>query len=145
MALDGEWEPGTWDWVNEQVRQYEASGGIDAPTVAGRPIVVVTSVGARSGKLRKHPVMRVEHEGRYAAVASKGGADEDPAWVANLQAQPLVELQDGPQRQPMRARELTGDERAQWWARAVEAFPTYADYARKTSRRIPVFLLEPAG
>ena len=145
MPLDGEYEPSAEKWVRDQVELYESSGGTRGTTLrdTGLPVVVVTSRGARSGKLRKNPVMRVEHEGRYAAVASKGGAPAHPTWYHNLIADPHVELQDGPHKQDMKARLLTGDERAEWWERAVAAFPSYADYQRRTEREIPVFLLEP--
>jgi F420H(2)-dependent quinone reductase len=146
MPLDGEYEPSREKWVRDQVELYESSGGTKGTTLrdTGLPVVIVTSRGARSGKLRKNPVMRVEHDGRYAAVASKGGAPTHPIWYFNLKADPHVELQDGPTKQDMVARELSGDERQQWWDRAVEAFPAYAEYAKKTDREIPVFLLEPA-
>jgi deazaflavin-dependent oxidoreductase (nitroreductase family) len=130
-------------WVRKQVELYESSGGTRGTTIVGRPVVVVTSRGARSGKLRKNPVMRVEHEGRYAAVASLGGAPAHPVWYYNLLAEPLVELQDGAVRRDYRARLVEGEEKQQWWARAVEAFPTYEQYQAKTSRGIPVFVLEP--
>jgi len=107
------------------------------------PVVVVTNRGARSGKIRKTPVMRVEHEGRYAVVASKGGAPKNPVWYYNLKANPRVEVQDGPVKREMVAREVTGDEKAQWWERAVAAYPDYADYQARTRRQIPVFVLEP--
>jgi len=145
MPLEGEYEPSSQEWVRRQVDLYESSGGTQGLTLAdtGLPVVVVTSRGAKSGKLRKNPVMRVESEGRYAAVASVGGAPKHPSWYANLVANPEVELQDGPRKWDMRARELAGDERAEWWERAVQAYPDYADYQRKTDRQIPVFLLEP--
>lgn len=145
MPLEGEYEPSSQQWVRDQVELYERSGGTQGLTLGdtGLPVVVVTSRGAKSGKLRKNPVMRVEAEGRYAAVASVGGAPKHPAWYANLVADPQVELQDGPRKWDMRARELAGDERAEWWDRAVQAYPDYADYQRKTDRQIPVFLLEP--
>lgn len=145
MPLDGEYEPGRWDWVAEQVARYEASGGTEATTLrdTGIPVVVMTSRGARSGKLRKTPVMRVEHEGRYAAIASKGGDPKHPAWYANLVADPHVELQDGPVRRDFDARLVTGEERVQWWERAVAVFPQYAVYQDRTDREIPVFVLEP--
>lgn len=144
MPLSGEYEPSTIDWVREQVERYEASGGTEATTLrdTGMPVVVVTSVGAKSGKLRKNPLMRVEHEGRYAAVASMGGQPTHPVWYYNLLAHPQVELQDGPAKQDMVAREVTGSEKAEWWERAVAAFPPYADYQRRTRREIPVFVLE---
>lgn len=144
MTLSGEYEPGTSSWAAAQVAEYEASGGTRATTMQGRPIVIVTSRGARSGRLRKNPVMRVEHDGRYAAVASKGGAPEHPAWYHNLVAHPEVDLQDGPEARPYVARMVTGAERQEWWERAVAAFPSYADYAERTTREIPVFVLEPA-
>ena len=146
MPLHGEYEPSTWEWVRDQVELYESSGGTQGTTLldTGRPVVVVTNLGARSGKLRKTPLMRVEHEGCYALVASKGGAPEHPAWYANLLASPQVEIQDGPQKWDMTVREVQGEERAQWWERAVAAFPTYAEYERKTERQIPVLVAEPA-
>ena len=145
MPLTGEYEPSPTDWVREQVEEYERSEGTRATTLrdTGMPVVIVTSRGARSGKLRKTPLMRVEHDGRYLAVASQGGAPTHPVWYHNLTADPLVELQDGPVKQDMRARLLTGAERAEWWTRAVAAFPPYADYQTRTEREIPVFLLEP--
>jgi deazaflavin-dependent oxidoreductase (nitroreductase family) len=109
----------------------------------GMPVIVITSQGAKSGKVRKTPVMRVEHEGKYAAVASLGGAPKHPVWYFNLVAHPAIEVQDGPVKQDMTARELSGDEKADWWQRAVAAFPDYAAYQRKTDREIPVFVLEP--
>ncbi|MGW6462232.1 nitroreductase family deazaflavin-dependent oxidoreductase [Streptomyces sp. NPDC055078] len=143
MPLEGEYEPSPEKWVRDQVELYERSGGTEGTTVHGMPVVVVTSRGASTGKLRKNPLMRVAHEGRYAAVGSIGGAPKDPVWVRNLHADPRVEVQDGPVRQDMRAREVTGDEKAVWWARAVEAFPYYAEYQKKTDRQIPVFVLDP--
>jgi deazaflavin-dependent oxidoreductase (nitroreductase family) len=145
MPLTGEYEPSTQQWVRDQVALYEASGGTEGTTLRDLPVVILTSRGARTGKLRKTPLMRVEHDGRYAVVASKGGAPEHPVWYHNLVADPQVELQDGPQRWDMVARELEGDEKAVWWERAVAAYPDYADYQRKTDRVIPVFVLEPAG
>jgi deazaflavin-dependent oxidoreductase (nitroreductase family) len=147
MPIEGEYEPSTRDWVREQVEQYEASDGTQGTTLrdTGLPVVIITNRGARSGKLRKTPVMRVEHDGRYAAIASQGGAPTHPRWYYNLRSDPLVELQDGPSRWDMIAREVTGDERAQWWQRAVAAYPPYAEYQQKTARQIPVFVLEPAG
>ncbi|MDQ3464960.1 MAG: nitroreductase family deazaflavin-dependent oxidoreductase [Actinomycetota bacterium] len=145
MPLDGEYEPSPEQWVRNQVEEYESSGGTAGTTMRGMPVVLVTTVGARSGKLRKVPLMRVEHEGRYAAVASIGGAPKHPVWYYNLVANPRVELQDGPVRSDMTAREVTGEEKAQWWGRAVAAFPDYADYQKRTEREIPVFVLEPVG
>ena len=145
MPLTGTYEPSPQQWVPEQADVYESSRATRGPTLrdTGIPVVVVTSRGARSGALRKNPVMRVEHEGCYAAVASKGGAPEHPVWYYNMLAEPLVEVQDGPRRQDMRARLVTGEERQQWWDRAVAVFPDYADYQRRTEREIPVFVLEP--
>jgi deazaflavin-dependent oxidoreductase (nitroreductase family) len=145
MTLQGEYEPSKAKWVRDQVAAYEASGGREANTLrdSGDPIVVITSVGAKSGKLRKNPVMRVEKDGVYAAVASYGGGPENPTWYANFLAHPLVDLQDGPEPKPYRARLTEGEERAEWWDRAVETWPTYASYQKKTDREIPVFVLEP--
>ena len=145
MPLEGEYEPSPVGWVRRQVELYESSGGAEGTTLrdTGLPVVIVTNRGARSGKLRKTPLMRVEHDGVYAAVASQGGAPEHPTWYANLLAHPEAELQDGPRRWDVRAREISGDEREQWWVRAVAAYPPYAGYQRKTERRIPVLLLEP--
>ncbi|MFE0416160.1 nitroreductase family deazaflavin-dependent oxidoreductase [Streptomyces tendae] len=146
MPLDGEYEPSPTQWVREQVERYESSGGTEGTTLrdTGLPVIVLTTRGARSGKLRKTPLMRVEHEGRYAAVASLGGAPKHPVWYFNVTADPRVELQDGPVKQDMTAREVTGAEKAEWWERAVAAFPPYADYQEKTDREIPVFVLEPS-
>lgn len=130
-------------WVREQVERYEGSGGTDGTTLREMPVIIVTNKGARSGKLRKIPLMRVEHEGSYAAVASLGGAPSNPLWYHNLVAEPRVELQDGPVKRDMVAREVTGAEKAVWWERAVAAFPDYADYQKKTERAIPVFVVEP--
>jgi deazaflavin-dependent oxidoreductase (nitroreductase family) len=147
MPVDGEYEPSAQAWVRDQVEQYEGSGGTQGTTLrdTGLPVVIITNRGAKTGKVRKTPLMRVEHEGRYAAVASQGGAPSHPVWYYNFRADPRVELQDGPDKWDMTARELTGDERAQWWERAVAAFPPYSDYQRKTARQIPVFVLERAG
>ena len=145
MPVEGEYEPSTRAWVRDQVELYEGSGGTQGTTLrdTGLPVVIITNRGARSGKLRKTPVMRVEHDGRYAAIASQGGAPAHPRWYYNLRADPFVELQDGPRRQGMMAREVTGEERAQWWERAVAAYPPYAEYQQRTTRQIPVFVLEP--
>ena len=143
MPLTGEYEPSPEDWVREQVELYESSGGTKGTTLRGMPVVVLTTRGVRSGKLRKTPLMRVEHHGRYAIVASYGGADRHPLWYHNVVANSHVELQDCPVLQDMVARELRGTERARWWERAVAAFPDYAKYQEQTDRMIPVFLLEP--
>ena len=145
MPLDGEYEPSPAQWVRDQVEEYERSGGVSGTTMRGMPVIVVTTRGARSGKLRKVPLMRVEHDGAYAAVASRGGAPKHPTWYFNLVANPEVEVQDGPVRRDMKARELTGAEKAAWWQRAVAAFPDYADYQRRTERETPVFVLEPVS
>jgi F420H(2)-dependent quinone reductase len=144
MSLVGEYQPSPEQWVRDQVEAYEASGGTEATTLRGVPVVVVTSVGAKSGKLRKNPVMRVEHDGKYALVASKGGAPSHPTWYHNLVAHPRVELQDGPDRREYTVRVAEGAERAQWWERAVAVWPDYADYQTRTDREIPVFIAEPA-
>ncbi len=143
MPLIGEYEPSTQQWVRDQVDLYESSGGTQGTTLRGMPVIVLTTLGAKSGKLRKTPLMRVEHGGHYAAIASLGGSPKNPVWYANVVAHPIVELQDGPHRQDMLAREVVGTERAEWWQRAVAAFPDYAAYAKKTDRVIPVFVLEP--
>ena len=142
MPLTGEYEPSTQQWVRDQVALYEGSGGTEGTTLRDMPVIILTSRGARSGKLRKTPLMRVEHDGAYAVVASKGGAPEHPVWYYNLVADPQVELQDGPEKWDMVAREVEGDEKAAWWERAVAAYPDYADYQAKTEREIPVFVLE---
>lgn len=142
MPLTGEYEPSPTKWVRDQVERYESSGGTKGTTIRGMPVVVLTTRGAKSGKLRKSPVMRVEHDGVYAAVASLGGSPKHPLWYHNVVADPHVELQDGPNRSDRVAREITGDEKALWWERAVAAYPDYANYQKKTTRQIPVFLLE---
>ncbi|GGZ84284.1 nitroreductase family deazaflavin-dependent oxidoreductase [Streptomyces echinoruber] len=146
MPLEGEYEPSPAGWVREQVELYERSGGTEGTTLrdTGLPVVLLTTRGARSGKLRKTPLMRVEHEGRYAVVASQGGAPRHPQWYFNLKADPRAKVRDGPVKRDVVAREVTGEERAAWWERAVAAFPPYAEYQERTSRRIPVFVLEPA-
>src|SRR6478752_857296 len=144
MPLDGEREISPVGWVREQTEKILATGTTTSVVhVSGRPIVLVTIRGAQSGKLRYTPLMRVEHDGRYALVASKGGAPEHPLWYHNLVAHPHVELQDGTVKKEYDARELSGDERAEWWERSVAAYPPYAEYQTKTDRQIPVFVLEP--
>jgi deazaflavin-dependent oxidoreductase (nitroreductase family) len=147
MPVEGDYQPSPRAWVRDQVQLYESSGGTQGTTLrdTGLPVVIITNRGARSGLVHKTPVMRVEHGGRYAAVASQGGAPTHPCWYYNLRAHPRVELQDGPAKQDMTAREVSGEERAQWWERAVAAYPPYAEYQQKTSRLIPVFVLEPAA
>jgi len=144
MTLEGEYEPSPQQWVRDQVAAYESSGGTEATTLQGVPVVVVTSVGARSGKLRKNPVMRVEHDGRYALVASKGGSPSHPTWYHNLLKSPRVDLQDGPDKGEYVVRLVEGPEREEWWQRAVAVWPAYAEYQTKTDRTIPVFVAEPA-
>jgi deazaflavin-dependent oxidoreductase (nitroreductase family) len=143
MPLEGEYEPSPWDWVREQVEGYEASNGERANTLldTGLPVVIITTRGHRSGKIRKVPLMRVEHEGEYALVASLGGAPTNPTWYGNLIADPTaLMIQDGAEPHDFVAREVEGDERTLWWDRAVEAYPSYADYQKNTSRIIPVFV-----
>ena len=143
MPLHGEYAPSTSDWAREQAELYEASGGKEGADLRGMPVIVLTSVGAKSGLLRKTALMRVEHDGVYAVVASLGGAPKHPVWYFNIQKQPHVELQDGADKKDYIAREVTGEEKAVWWERAVAAYPPYADYQKKTDREIPVFVLEP--
>ena len=143
MPLEGDYEPSTWAWVRDQVEEYESSGGTRANTLrdTGLPIIIVTTRGNKTGKLRKTALMRVEHDGEYALVASMGGAPSHPVWYHNLVADPeAVMIQDGPEPWDARVREVTGDERAAWWERCVAAFPPYAEYQEKTSRTIPVLI-----
>jgi F420H(2)-dependent quinone reductase len=141
MPLTGEYEPGTSDWARENAEQYMASGGTEGTELQGKPVILLTTIGAKSGKLRKTPLMRVEHGGEYAVVASLGGAPKHPVWYFNVKANPRVELQDGTSTADYEAREVFGDEKAAWWERAVEAWPDYANYQQKTDRQIPVFVL----
>ncbi len=143
MPLIGEYEPSSSDWARKQAELFESPNGDQGGDMRGMPIVLVTSVGAKSGKLRKTPLMRVEHGGEYAAVASLGGAPQNPVWYHNLVKNPLVEVQDGSHHGDYTAREVFGDEKAIWWERSVAAFPDYADYQKKTERQIPVFVLTP--
>ena len=143
MPLSGDYALSTASWARRQAERYEASNGAEAGDLRGRPIIVLTSVGAKTGRLRKTALMRVEHEGSYAVVASLGGAPRHPVWYYNLKGHPHVELQDGPMKRDYQAREATGDEKALWWERAVETWPDYARYQAKTTRQIPVFVLEP--
>ena len=143
MPLDGEYQPSTAAWVRDQVAEYESSGGTSGTTLRGMPVIILTTKGVKSGKIRKTPLMRVENGGRYAVVASQGGAPTNPVWFHNLVADSRVELQDGPTKRDMTARQITGAEKAEWWERAVAAYPDYADYQKKTDREIPVFVLEP--
>ncbi|WP_454199080.1 nitroreductase family deazaflavin-dependent oxidoreductase [Nocardia sp. Marseille-Q1738] len=143
MPLTGEYEPSTSDWARQQAESYENSGGTKATTLQGKPVVLMTSKGAKSGKLRKTPLMRVEHNGEYAVVASLGGAPKHPVWYHNIKAEPHVELRDGTVTKDYTAREVFGDEKALWWERAVAVWPDYANYQTKTDRQIPVFVLTP--
>ena len=142
MTMTGDYEPSALGWVREQVEQIVRAGTTDGVTMNGFPMVLMTYRGAKTGKIRRTPLMRVEHEGRYAAVASAGGGPANPQWYASLTAEPLIELQDGTVTREYRAREVSGDEKASWWRRAVDAFPDYAEYQRGTRREIPVFVLE---
>ena len=142
MPLQGEYAPSPAKWVRDQVATYESSGGMEGTTLRGMPVVVMTMRGASSGNLLKVPVMRVEHDGVYAVVASKGGSPDNPQWVRSLTANPQIVLQDGPELRDVTARQVFGDEKAIWWERAVAAYPDYASYQKKTTRQIPVFVLE---
>lgn len=145
MVLQGEYEPSKWDWVREQVERYEASGGREADTLmdTGMPVIIIGTRGAKTGKVRKQGLMRVEHDGVYALVGSQGGAPTDPGWVHNLRAAPdQVTVQDGPEPWDGVVREITGEEKKVWWERSVAAYPPYAEYQQKTDREIPVFLFE---
>lgn len=144
MPLQGEVELSPTGWVREQTEKILASGTTDGVEIMGLSVVLLTTRGVKSGKLRKVPLMRVEHDGRYAIVASLGGAPRHPVWYHNVKADPRVELQDGTVTRDYRAREVVGEEKAIWWDRAVAAYPPYADYQKKTSREIPVFVLQPA-
>jgi len=143
MSLNGEYAPSPAQWVRDQVEEYEGSGGTSGSTLRGMPVIIVTTRGARSGKVRKVPLMRVEHDGEYAAVASMGGAAKNPVWYFNLVADPHVEVRDGSVVRAMTAREASGAEKAIWWQRCVAAYPDYADYQVRTDREIPVFVLTP--
>ena len=141
MPLSGEYAPSTSGRARKQAETYEATAGARAGDISGRPVIVLTSVGARTGLLRKTALMRVEHDGEYAVVGSLSGGPKNPVWVYNLRREPRVELQDGAEKHDYLAREVSGEERAVWWERAVRAFPTYAGYEKKTERLIPVFVL----
>jgi F420H(2)-dependent quinone reductase len=143
MPLTGEYAPSTAAWARKQVETYEQTNGEKAADLRGRPIIVLTSIGAKTSKLRKTPLMRVEHDGVYAVVGSQGGAPTHPVWVYNLRKNPHVELQDGATKRDYTAHEATGDEKAVWWKRAVATWPDYATYQTRTERQIPVFVLEP--
>ena len=143
MPLTGEYEPSTSERTRRQVELFEKSNGTEGTTLRGMPVIVLTTVGAKSGRLRKNALMRVEHGGEYAAVASLGGSRNHPVWYHNVVANPHVELQDGATRRDYTAREVTGAEKALWWERAVAAYPDYAAYQRRTEREIPLFVLTP--
>ncbi len=147
-SIEGEYEPSTWEWVRNQVETYERTGGREANTLrdTGLPIIIVTTRGNKSGKVRKTPLMRVEHGGEYALVASMGGAPKHPVWYWNLKSDPTaVMIQDGPEPFLAEVRELDGDEKARWWERAVAAFPPYAEYQQRAGRVIPVFVARRRG
>jgi F420H(2)-dependent quinone reductase len=145
MPLSGEYEPSTSDWARENAEKYMESGGTDGTELQGKPVILLTTIGAKSGKIRKTPLMRVEHDGEYAVVASLGGAPKNPVWYYNVKAHPQVELQDGTVTGDYEAREVFDDEKATWWERAVAAWPDYAEYQTKTDRQIPVFVLTPVS
>jgi deazaflavin-dependent oxidoreductase (nitroreductase family) len=145
MPLTGEYEPSTSDWARENAETYIKSGGTDGTELKGKAVILLTTVGAKTGKIRKTPLMRVENNGEYAVVASLGGAPKHPVWYWNIKKNPRVELQDGTVTKDYEAREVVGDDKAAWWERAVEAWPDYAEYQKKTDRQIPVFVLTPVG
>jgi F420H(2)-dependent quinone reductase len=145
MPLSGEYAPSPVDWSREQAEKYIESGGTEGTDLQGKPVILLTTVGAKTGKLRKTPLMRVEHNGQYAIVASLGGAPKHPVWYHNVVKNPRVELQDGAVTHDYHAREVFGDEKATWWKRAVEVWPDYAGYQKKTERQIPVFVLTPVS
>lgn len=145
MPLSGEYLPSTSEWARSQAETFEATGGREAAELRGVPIIVLTTVGAKTGGLRKTALMRVEHDGSYLVVASKGGAPEHPAWFYNLVKNPRVELQDGDVKREYEARQVEGSERDEWWARAVAVWPDYDEYQKKTERRIEIFVLEPVA
>ena len=145
MPLSGDYEPSPWDWVREHAEKIKESGSTDGIEMKGKPLILLTTIGAKTGKIRKTPLMRVEHNGEYAVVASLGGAPKNPVWYYNVKKNPRVELQDGQTAGDYEAREVFGDEKAAWWERAVAAWPDYAEYQTKTDRQIPVFVLTPVG
>ncbi len=143
MSNESEYQPSPWEWVSTQVETYERTRGAEGNTLmdTGMPIIVVTTIGAKTGAVRKTPLMRVEHDGEYALVASMGGAPKHPVWYFNLLAHPeSVRIQDGPEPFDVSIREVVGDEKATWWERSVAAYPPYAEYQEKTERQIPVFI-----
>lgn len=144
MPLTGEYKPSTSEWARTQAETYEATGGAEGSVLRGKPVIVLTTLGAKTGGLRKTALMRVEHDGSYAVIASKGGAPDEPKWAGNMRKHAAVELQDGATKRDYLAREVEGEERDQWWVRAVEVWPDYAEYQKKTDRLIAVFVLDPA-
>jgi len=145
MPLSGEYAPSTSDWARENAEKYMESGGTEGNELQGKPVILLSTIGAKTGKLRKTPLMRVEHDGQYAIVASLGGAPKNPVWYYNVKTNPRVELQDGGVTGDYDAREVFGDEKATWWERAVAAYPDYAEYQKKTDRQIPLFVLSPVS
>jgi len=145
MPLEGEYEPSPWGPIADQVALYESSGGTEGLELEGQPCIILTTKGRKSGKLRKSPLMRVEHDGRYAVVASMGGAPSHPVWYLNLVVNPDVTLQDGPEVFDLRARVASGDEKTEWWKRATEVWPAYDTYQASTDRVIPLVILEPVS
>ncbi|HEX4225662.1 MAG TPA: nitroreductase family deazaflavin-dependent oxidoreductase [Pseudonocardiaceae bacterium] len=145
MPLTGDYEPSPFDFSRNQVELIESSGGLDGTETQGKPVVVLTSVGAKTGKLRKSALIRIEHDGEYAVVASDGGAPKHPVWYFNVTANPKVELQDGPVKNDYEAREVHGEEYATWLTRAVAVWPDYVEYQKKTTRIMPIFVLTPIG
>lgn len=146
MPIDAPYEPSPWAPIAEQVELYESTGGEEGYEMEGQPCIILHTLGAKSGKLRKTPLMRVEHEGSYAVVASMGGAPQHPVWYHNLTAHPeVVALQDKADLADYTAREVSGDEKAEWWARATAVWPSYDDYTKKTDREIPLLVLTPRG
>jgi F420H(2)-dependent quinone reductase len=143
MPLTGDYEPSPWGPIADQVALYESSGGTDGLELEGKPCIILWTTGRKSGRVRKSPLMRVEHDGSYAVVASMGGAPQHPVWYLNMVADPQVTLQDGPQVLDLVSHEATGDEKALWWARATEVWPAYDTYQASTSRQIPLLVLEP--
>ena len=141
MPLSGEYAPSTSDWARENAEKYMESGGTEGTELQGKPVILLTTIGAKSGKIRKTPLMRVAHDGRYAIVASLGGAPKNPVWYYNVKKNPRVELQDGTVSGDYEAHEVFGDEKATWWERCVKAWPDYANYQKKTERQLPVFVL----
>ena len=145
MLTDGEYAPSPVEFISDYVAKYEGSNGTDGYLYNGRPVVLLSSRGAKTGRLRKVPVMRIEHEGQYALVASSAGSDKHPGWYHNLLREPRVQIQDGADKRDFTAREITGEERSTWWSRALATWPEFDDYTRMTTRTIPMFVLTPAA